>query len=194
MGQRNATYVIVQNKYSIYSTVLPIYNGWNTVHGQIPKLIRGIKAVLEISNVKFQYVPLDLIYFTAAGICDEQDEVDGKVVNIKSWVGGNIETDNFKNRLYTGAYQEDNNDGWNIVKFIIDSKGNKIDVELYCIVGSGCGDDGITSESAETYFNTEKCDKEEVKYLSQFKWNKKLELEAKRLIKKLIPPKKDLVI
>ena len=59
MGQRACTYVIVQNKYSNYSTVLPIYNGWNTVHGQIPKLIRGIKAVLEISNVKFQYVPLD---------------------------------------------------------------------------------------------------------------------------------------
>ena len=195
MGQRNVTYVITERKgyNSSDVKVLPIYNQWNYIRTQLPKMVRGIKAVMSMQKyVRFSYATLDLIYFTAAGVNKYKDTDKEVMAFAKQWVGGRIITDEYEERLYTAAYQEDNNNGWNIVKIIIDDKEDKIDVEIFCVVGRA--DKGkANNETLEGYFSEKGCTKADIKYLSQFKWNNKLELEAKRLIKKLIPLKIDLV-
>jgi hypothetical protein len=190
MGQRNATYVIIQygKEKKSFKTILPIYNQWNYPEVQAAKMVRGIKAVLAFSNpveVRFSNAPLDMIYFTNAGTFT--DVIKGK--NKTQWVGGSIETDLYKDGTYTGAFQEDNNNGWNIVKFIIDFDNDRIQTEIYCVVGKE-DKSKINSLSLTGYFNTKETKRSDISYLKEFNWNKSLVKESKELIKKLIDDSK----
>lgn len=188
MGQRNATYLLTATKTKGIVTnhsILPIYNQWNFIKIQAPKMVRGIKAVLKHSfqYVGFSFVPFDMIYYAAAGTFTYKSE--GK--KIANWVGGRIETNLYTNGEYRNAFDEDNNNGWNIVKFIIDTETEKVDIEIFCVVGSEDEDD-TNSESLTNYFNNKhKVSKKDLKYLAQFKWNLELENEARHELLKLIP-------
>jgi hypothetical protein len=175
MGQRNATYVIVQN--GEYKNILPIYNQWNFIKLQSSKMVRGIKAVLDIDWKYCRMDVIPLLYFTEAG------------KNQSEWVGGNIETELYKDGSYTGAFQEDNNNGWNIVKFTM-GKDDKLSVSIFCKVGSE-DEDEAKNDSLKNYFFEWK-DEADINYLSKVcKWEPKLETEASNLIDKLIYPVKN---
>ena len=181
MGQRNATYIIIENKGSEHKTITPIYNQWNFVQIQLPKMARGIKSILEKNwdgSLRWDAQAIPILYYTNAGL--NSYEEDGK--ELTQFVGGQLETQYYKDGTYSKAFQEDNNNGWNIVKFIINDMD--ISVEIYCVVGSE--DKGeSSSESIEKYFVGNKGD-EDLEYLKKFKWNESLEEEAKELILKLI--------
>lgn len=194
MGQRNATYIIIQHGTGkdSYKRIVPIYNQWNFIRIQAPKMVRGIKAVLKINwdnAIRYkQDIPLEIIYQSAAGLnLFKKEKTQTKV---SQWVGGRIETDMFINGEYGGAFEEDNNNGWNIVKFIINTKTNKITPEIFCVIGSEDEEHSpdINNKTIEGYFCSkhDKITKSELKYLSQFKWNKSLKTEAENLLLELV--------
>lgn len=203
MGQRNATYIIVERinyefsskkrkKVIKSSKITPIYNQWNYIKMQPSKMVRGIKSILKMGYefIDFGYVPIDLIYYINSGLSEFVDD------NKKScqWVGGNLEEEYYKNGTYSSAYQEDNNNGWNIVKIIIDNTKRELRVEIFCIPGSE-DLEKANNKTLEGYFY-EYINKKDIEYLSQFKWNPKLEKEAKQLILNqynLIQKKEELV-
>ncbi len=178
MGQRQMTYVIVQEEKN--KTIFPIYNQWNFVGIQIPKLIRGIEAVKK-TNFKYTTHMLPYIYFIHAGL------VPSGEIGRNIWVGGNDENYYYKDGTYSDAYQEDNNNGWNIVKFNIYENGDVDKIELYCIPGSE-DKNKIKKSSIKSYFY--ESDKKDVQYLEKnCKWNPRLKAEARTLILKLINEK-----
>lgn len=180
MGQRQATYVIVESGRT--KLIMPIYNQWNYIKIQSSKLVRGIKAVSKFNwgyNSPESILP---IYFANAGDNTYKDE-SGKFKS--EWVGGRDETNEYSHKAncYTSAYQEDNNNGWNIIKFTFDSAGN-VKTQLFCIVGSE-DERKTTNVSIEQYFYEYK-DIEDVKYLiDNCTWNPMLEREAENLLSDL---------
>jgi len=173
MGQRNATYVIVENNGR--KSITPIYNQWNYVSIQAPKIKRGIEGVLG-SN--WQHCDaskaIPLVYYAFAGNAKQGSE----------FVGGRIEIDCYghsKKHYYTGAFQEDNNNGWNILKFIVDE--HKTTVQLYCVVGSE-DEERANSESIDGYFY--EGDKEVIDWVKgRCTWNPLLESEATAMLSEL---------
>ena len=194
MGQRNCTYIIVQfgvssKKDNITKRILPIYNQWNFIEVQAPKMVRGLKAVLGQNwDKSLEYtprIPLDKIYYTGAGLNVCKDRETKKKVSL--WVGGYDETQLYLDGDYTGAFQEDNNNGWNIAKFIVDPYKKTITAEIYCVTGSE-DKDRANSKTLESYFlgGDKKPSKKDIEYLKQFNWNPKLRTEAKKLIADLV--------
>lgn len=184
MGQRNATYVIVEdtNKYDPAKKIMAIYNQWNFVKLQSSKMVRGIKAVTKFN---WRYNPIEValqLYFTFAGDNSYISETSG--LPHSEWVGGYDETDEYcANGLNNQGFCEDNNNGWNIVKFIIDEEG-KVKTEIYCRVGSE-DKKKAQSKDVDSYFYEYK-NIEDLIYLKEnTTWNKKLATEANRMLKEL---------
>lgn len=178
MGQRQATYIITEQDDN--KSILPIYNQWNYIKIQSKKILRGIKAVLKFD---WTWEPLNIaamVYYTAAGTNTYKDK--GK--SHTQWVGGRIETELYDKKAdcYTGAFQEDNNNGWNIIKFKR-GKDDKIRVEMFCVVGSEDEDRAKNTSLKEYFYENEKRDITKLEKLVT--WNPALEQEAKDLLRAL---------
>lgn len=133
MGQRHMSYVITQRYNDSQATVHTVYNQWNYIRLQLIKLTRAVKFFKKAEKNKNDIYDLFESFFAAHGLSPEA-----------GWVGGIIEDENFKDGTYTDCFQEDNNNGWTIIK-IAQSKtfgsGNykdepKYHIELCCIYGS----------------------------------------------------------
>lgn len=179
MGQRNATYVIV--KCGNHESILPIYNQWNYIKIQAAKMVRGIKKVKEF-NWEFGYPSIiPYLYFSAAG----ENRFSEKGIEKAQWVGGNIETELYREGDYAGAFQEDNNNGWNIIQFTVKNNG-EVSTDIFCKVGSE-DEERASSKSLSKYF-FETMNKADLKYLrDNCKWNPYLEATAERLLSNLCP-------
>lgn len=125
MGQRNMTYVITEDKYG-EQQIGTIYNQWNHIELQLPKLVRGIKA---FSRVKHSCYKLFETFYAAHGLSPES-----------GWVGGFVDDDCFTNGNYDSAFQEDNNNGWNII-LIRQDKDDNFSFEICHLLGSEDADD-----------------------------------------------------
>jgi hypothetical protein len=179
MGQRNATYIITEDA-RMGKEILPIYNQWNYIKIQLPKILRGILAVLKINWEWVRLQNAAYVYFAAAGTNKYKEDNVTKV----QWVGGNIELDEYNKaaKCYTGGFQEDNNNGWNILKFKLD-KHDKLIIELYCVVGSE-DEEKAKSDTIDTYFY--ECTKYQRNKLKKLvKWNPKLKDEAGDMLRAL---------
>lgn len=122
MGQRNMTYVITEGSYS-GTTINTIYNQWNFVKLQAWKLQRVVKF---FKDFKRGGEALFQTFFAAHGLSPES-----------GWVGGHVADREYK-EYNMKPFEEDNNNGWVIVKITQTGKFGEYDhhIELCCIWGS----------------------------------------------------------
>lgn len=122
MGQRNMTYVITDGDYNGVQ-VNTIYNQWNFVKLQAWKLKRTIEY---FKKVKSSGDSLFKTFFAVHGLSPES-----------GWVGGNVSNKEYK-EYDMQPFEEDNNNGWVIVKLTQGGKFGEYDyhIELCCIWGS----------------------------------------------------------
>jgi hypothetical protein len=199
MGQRNMTYVISEVKYGKVA-INTIYNQRNYIEIQLPKLVRGIKAVQSI-----QYsTELFMTFFAGHGLSPDS-----------GWVGGHIEDEFFEDgRTYDAPFQEDNNNGWNIVK-IKQLADYSVKIEVCHLLGREDADEEKGEHSLQPiptrdYFSRDIRGEEEereeyrwsderrAEYLSLIdfleantKFNPKLKIEAENLLYKKIQDAKN---
>lgn len=183
MGQRHMSYVITQNKYK-ETAVNTIYNQWNYRKLEAIKLERAIKLLNKIDS---SCESLFKTYFSAHGLSPQV-----------GWNGGNIEDENFKDGTYSDCFQEDNNNGWTIIK-LIQGEDYKIKVEICFVLGSEDGGDYTKNipVSPDKFFKGESNVKEDyyeiVKYICEnTTYNSKLKAEAVKLIKQQLINQKQL--
>ncbi len=163
MGQRNASYIMVENKATKEKKITQIYNQWNFIAVQPLKMVRGIEGVLE----DLMDEDLGYVYFKTAG---ESPDV--------GWVGGRIEP------LHK-PFNEDNNNGWNLVKFVVD--GEKCDVEFFCIAGSEDGNFDVDYTFDEYWELDSEKNMEAIETLRNLgTWNPQLRCEIPQFINSLI--------
>lgn len=137
MGQRNMVYLLIENattkdKEDKFDAI-PLYFQWNFIKVQIPKLIRGIKFLNSIKSI----YPWVL-----------NEYLDAFRYSMQLADGGFIPCNNELSEYdenYT-LFNEDNNNGWNIVyiRIIRNPDTNEYEFEYQFIFIAGTSDeDGI---------------------------------------------------